>query len=91
MSGSARSQGKVCDLAAAVAVIADHQSVACTGVLGWITPDAVLHALGERFQRTGSPRELTFYFPCATGDALGIGGMDRVARPGLMARIISGS
>lgn len=91
MSRPVRSQGKVCDLAAAVAVIADHQSVACTGVLGWITPDAVLRALGERFERTGSPRELTFYFPCAVGDAMGIGGMDHVARPGLMARIISGS
>ncbi|HEX8078946.1 MAG TPA: CoA-transferase [Jatrophihabitans sp.] len=91
MSRPARSRSKVCDLSAAVAVITDHQAVACTGVLGWITPDAVLRALGERFERTGSPRQLTFYFPCAVGDAMGIGGMDHVARPGLMARIISGS
>ncbi|MEO7262055.1 MAG: CoA-transferase [Jatrophihabitantaceae bacterium] len=91
MSRLARSESKVCDLATAVAVIADHQSVACTGVLGWITPDAVLHALGERFEQSGSPRDLTFYFPCATGDAMGIAGMDHVARPGLMRRIISGS
>ena len=91
MTRPARSGGKVSDLASAVAVIADHQSVACTGVLGWITPDAVLRALAERFERTGSPRELTFFFPCATGDAMGIAGMDHVARPGLMRRIISGS
>jgi propionate CoA-transferase len=84
-------KSKVCDAATAVAVITDRQSVACTGVLGWITPDAVLQALGERFERTGSPRELTFYFPCATGDAMGIAGMDHVAKPGLMRRIISGS
>ncbi|MDQ1742370.1 MAG: propionate CoA-transferase [Pseudonocardiales bacterium] len=82
---------KVCDLDAAVAVIADRQSVACAGVLGWITPDAVLGALGDRFGRTGSPRDLSFFFPCATGDAMGIAGMDHVARPGLMRRIVSGS
>ncbi|MDQ1720951.1 MAG: propionate CoA-transferase [Pseudonocardiales bacterium] len=91
MNRPARAESKVCDLTAAVAGIADFQSVACTGVLGWITPDAVLGALGDRFETTGSPRGLTFYFPCATGDAMGIAGMEHVARPGLMSRIISGS
>ncbi len=91
MRGPGRPASKVCDLASAVALIGDHQSLACTGVLGWITPDAVLQALAERFERTGSPRELDFFFPCATGDAMGIAGMDRLARPGLMRRIVSGS
>jgi propionate CoA-transferase len=91
MTRSAPSVSKVCDPATAVAVIADHQSVACTGVLGWITPDAVLRALAERFQQTGKPGELSFFFPCATGDAMAIAGMDHVARPGLMRRIVSGS
>ena len=91
MTRPASPGGKVCDPATAVAVIADHQSVACTGVLGWITPDAVLRALAERFEQTGSPRELSFFFPCATGDAMGIAGMDHVARQGLMRRIVSGS
>ena len=91
MTATARPESKVCDPAAAVAGITDFQSVACTGVLGWITPDVVLVALGDRFAATGSPRELTFYFPCATGDAMGIAGMDHVARPGLMRRIVSGS
>jgi len=91
VSRSRGSRTKVCDLDTAVAAISDRQSVACAGVLGWITPDAVLRALGDRFSRTGSPRELTFFFPCATGDAMGIAGMDHVARPGLMRRIVSGS
>jgi propionate CoA-transferase len=82
---------KICDAPAAVARISDHQSVASTGVLGWFTPDAVLRALGDRYEATGSPRELTFFFACATGDAMGIPGMDHVARKGLMRRIISGS
>ncbi|MGI5414498.1 CoA-transferase [Actinomadura luteofluorescens] len=83
--------GKVCDAATAAALVGDGQSVASTGVIGWITPDAVLRAIGERFERLGSPRDLTFFFPCATGDAMDIGGMDGVAREGLMRRIVAGS
>ena len=82
---------KICDVARAVSVIQDGQSVASTGVIGWLTPDAVLGALGERFDNTASPRDLTFFFPCGTGDAIGIPGMDHVAKKGLMRRIVSGS
>ncbi|MFJ2034186.1 acyl CoA:acetate/3-ketoacid CoA transferase [Streptosporangium sp. NPDC087985] len=82
---------KICDAADAAALIKDHQSVASTGVIGWSTPDAVLRAIGERFEATAAPRELTFYFPVGTGDAVGIPGMDHVAKKGLMRRIVSGS
>ena len=82
---------KICDVSTAVAAIKDGQSVASTGIIGWLTPDVVLRAIGERFESTGAPRDLTFFFPCATGDAVGIRGMDHVARPGLMRRIVSGS
>jgi propionate CoA-transferase len=82
---------KICDLATAAALIQDRQSVASTGVLGWVTPDAVLKAISDRYEATGSPRELSFYFPCGTGDAMGIRGMDHVAKKGLMRRIIAGS
>lgn len=75
----------------AVAFIPDGATVASAGVIGWVTPDAVLKALGERFAETASPQNLTFYFPCGTGDAMGIRGMDHVAREGLMKRIVSGS
>ncbi|GAA2883052.1 acyl CoA:acetate/3-ketoacid CoA transferase [Nonomuraea rubra] len=83
--------GKVCDAAQAVALIGDRQTVASTGVIGWLTPDALLAALGERYRAGGEPRDLTFYFPCATGDGVGIRGMDHVAVKGLMRRIVSGS
>lgn len=82
---------KVCDAAAAAALVKDHQSVASTGVIGWSTPDAVLAAIGARYDATGGPRELTFYFPCATGDADAIPGMEHVAKKGLLRRIVSGS
>ncbi|MDX6741590.1 CoA-transferase [Actinocorallia sp. A-T 12471] len=82
---------KVTTAAQAVGRIRDGQTVGCTGVIGWITPDALLRALGERHAATSAPHGLTFFFTCATGDALGIPGMDHVARAGLMKRIVSGS
>jgi propionate CoA-transferase len=75
----------------AIASIPDGATIASAGVIGWVTPDAVLKALGERFSETESPRDLTFYFPCGTGDSMGIKGMDHVAQEGLMKRIVSGS
>ena len=82
---------KIISAAAAVASIQDGQTVASVGVIGWVVPEATLEALGKRFRETGSPRNLTFYFPCGTGDAVNIRGMDHVAQEGLMKRIVSGS
>jgi propionate CoA-transferase len=82
---------KIVDAATAVSLIADGSSVGCVGVIGWVTPDALLKALGDRFRKTASPSNLTFYFPVGTGDAQGIKGMDHVAQQGLMKRIVGGS
>jgi len=82
---------KICTAAQAVSGIRDGQTVAGVGVIGWITPDCLLKALADRFEREQSPRNLTFYFPCGTGDAMEIGGMDWVARKGLMKRLVAGS
>lgn len=82
---------KFCSAEAAVAVIKDGQTVASVGVIGWITPDLILKSLAARFLSEGHPRDLTFYFPCGTGDGVGIRGMDHVAVVGLMKRIVSGS
>ena len=43
------------------------------------------------FVPTGTPKDLTFYFPCGTGDGINIRGMDHVAIVGLMKRIVAGS
>lgn len=75
----------------AVADIVSGAVVASTGVIGWITPDSLLAALGNRFRLSQEPTGLTFYFPVATGDSMSIKGMDHVAQEGLMKRIISGS
>ena len=82
---------KVCSFENAVSVIESGQTVACVGVIGWVTPDGTLAALARRFRETGSPRDLFFYFPCGTGDAQRIKGMDHIAIPGLLRRIVSGS
>lgn len=82
---------KIVDAATAVASIQDGSSVGCVGVIGWVTPDTLLKALGDKFRNTGSPKNLTFYFPVGTGDAQGIKGMDHVAQEGLMKRMVSGS
>src|SRR5581483_2124019 len=82
---------KFCSADDAVSIVETGRTVACVGVIGWITPDTVLRALAERHRKTGSPRDLTFYFPCGTGDGTGIRGMDHVAIEGLMQRIVSGS
>ncbi len=82
---------KVCSFEEAVSIVEDNQTVATVGVIGWITPDKTLAALSERFRKTASPKNLTFYFPCGTGDGQDIRGMDRVAIDGLMRRIVSGS
>ncbi len=82
---------KVCTLEEAVSVVQPGQTVATVGVIGWLVPDALLGGLARRFRETGSPSDCTFYFPCGTGDAQGIKGMDHVAIEGLMKRIVSGS
>lgn len=54
---------KICTAQEAVASIESCQAVACAGVIGWLTPDALLRALGERYETEHEPRDLSFYFP----------------------------
>ncbi len=75
----------------AAKLVRSGDTVASVGVIGWITPDALLRGIADRFHRESEPRDLTFYFPCGTGDSIDIRGMDHVAVEGLMRRIISGS
>jgi propionate CoA-transferase len=82
---------KICSAQEAVSIVEDGDVVSSVGVIGWFTPDDVLKTLGERFEQTASPKELTFYFPCGLGDSVEIRGMDHVAREGMMKRVVSGS
>ena len=77
------------DRAAELIASGDVVTVSSSSGLG--CPDKVLAAIGARFEREGLPRGLTTLHPIAAGDMYGIDGIDHIARPGLLARVLAGS
>lgn len=77
--------------AQAAALIPDHAVVTVSSSSGLGCPDLMLRAIGERFEATGHPRNLTTLHPIAAGDMSGIKGIDHIAKKGLLAKIIGGS
>ncbi|WP_308916596.1 acyl CoA:acetate/3-ketoacid CoA transferase [Jannaschia sp. LMIT008] len=75
----------------AVARIPDGAVVAVNSSSGLCCPDAVLAAIGARFDAEAHPRDLTTIHPIAAGDFFGIEGVNHIAKPGCLARIIGGS
>lgn len=64
-------------------------SVSSSSTLG--CPDAVLKAIGDRFEQEGHPRNITSLHPIAAGDVYGVKGMDHIAKDGLLSRVLAGS
>ena len=83
--------GKWVSLADAAAKIPDGATVSVSSSSGLGCPDAMLRTIGERFRNSGGPRALTMVHPIAAGDMYGIAGIDHLAEPGLIKRIIAGS
>ena len=77
------------DRAAELIASGDVVTVSSSSGLG--CPDKVLAAIGARFEREGLPRGLTTLHPIAAGDMYGIDGIDHIAKPGLLARVLAGS
>ena len=75
----------------AVRHIPDGAVVAVNSSSGLNCPDAVLQAMGERFEAENQPKNLTMIHPIAAGDMFGIKGIGHISRPGQIARIIGGS
>lgn len=75
----------------AAALIPDGAIVTVSSSSGLGCPDAVLAAIGRRFDASGHPRNLTTLHPIAAGDMWGVKGVDHIAKPGLLARIMGGS
>lgn len=75
----------------AAALIADNAVVTVSSASGLGCPDAMLAAIGRRFDTHGHPRNLTTLHPIAAGDMWGIKGIDHIAKPGCLGRIIAGS
>lgn len=86
-----RLTGKVRSLAAAADLIPDGATVSVSSSSGLGCPDAVLRVIGAHFAATGRPRDLTTVHPIAAGDMYGIDGIDHLAEPGLLKRVVAGS
>ncbi len=75
----------------AAALIPDGAVVTVSSSSGLGCPDAVLAAVGRRFDASGHPRAITTLHPIAAGDMWGIKGIDHIARDGLLAKVLAGS
>ncbi|MFQ0813665.1 CoA-transferase [Brucella anthropi] len=77
--------------AEAAALIPDNAVVSVSSSSGLGCPDMMLKAIGERFDETGHPKNITTLHPIAAGDMSGIKGVDYIAKKGLLKKIIGGS
>jgi acyl CoA:acetate/3-ketoacid CoA transferase len=83
--------GKVIAFEHAARLVRDGAVVSVSASSGLNTPDRMLAALGQRFEREGGPRGITLLLPIAAGDMWGIKGIDHLAHKGLLARVLAGS
>ena len=82
---------RVLSARAAAELIRDGDVITVSSSSGLGCPDAVLAGIGQRFAETKSPTRLTTIHPIAAGDMYGIKGIDHLAQPGLLAKVIAGS
>src|SRR5215470_6850737 len=82
---------KVLTASEAAHLISDGAIVTVSSSSGLGCPDAVLAAIGARFDGEGHPRNLTTLHPIAAGDMWGIKGIDHIAKPGCLAKVLAGS
>ena len=83
-------RNKIVDAAEAVAIIRSGDTVASSGFVGVGTPDEIIKALERRFVQTGEPRDLSLVFAAAPGDGADRG-LNRLAHPGLIKRLVGGA
>ncbi|AIB25290.1 Propionate CoA-transferase [Brucella suis bv. 2] len=77
--------------AEAAALIPDNAVVSVSSSSGLGCPDMMLKAIGERFDETGHPQNITTLHPIAAGDMSGIRGVDYIAKKGFLKKILAGS
>ena len=80
-----------CTLSFAAQQIPDDAVISVSSSSGLGCPDAMLSAIGQRFQETQHPKGLTAIHPIAAGDMYGIDGIDHLALDGLLKRVVAGS
>jgi acyl CoA:acetate/3-ketoacid CoA transferase len=84
-------RSKIIPLSALGELIPDGAVVTVSSSSGLGCPDAALRSIGEYFLQHGRPRAITALHPIAAGDMYGIAGIDHLAHPGLLKRVIAGS
>lgn len=77
--------------AEAARLIPDNAVVSVSSSSGLGCPDMMLKAIGEWFDETGHPQNITTLHPIAAGDMSGIKGVDYIAKKGLLKKIVGGS
>jgi acyl CoA:acetate/3-ketoacid CoA transferase len=82
---------RVLSAAEAARLIPDGAIVTVSSSSALGCPDATLAAIGARFDAEGHPRHLTTLHPIAAGDMWGVKGIDHIAKPGCLARVLAGS
>src|SRR4051794_2880622 len=82
---------KIVSAGQAAKLIGDEAKVTVSSSSGLGCPDAVLAAIGRRFDHESRPQGLTMIHPIAAGDFYGVPGIDHLAKSGLIARTIAGS
>ncbi|KQZ83715.1 acyl CoA:acetate/3-ketoacid CoA transferase [Pseudomonas sp. Root562] len=75
----------------AASLIHDGVTVTVSSSSGLACPDAVLAAVGERYRNSAHPAGLTMLHPIAAGDMYGIKGIEHLAQPGLISKVMAGS
>lgn len=80
---------KIVFAAQAVALIRNGDTVAFSGFVGIGTPQSIIRALRERFDRDATPSDLSLVFAAAPGDGKDLG-LNQLAVPGLVKRLIGG-
>jgi acyl CoA:acetate/3-ketoacid CoA transferase len=77
--------------AEAARLVPDGATVTISSSAAQLVPEAVLAGIEARFRDSGRPQGLTVVFPLAVGDSFGTPGLDHLAHPGLLRRLIGGS
>jgi acyl CoA:acetate/3-ketoacid CoA transferase len=82
---------KVISAEAAARLIHDGDVITVSASSGLNCPDKMLAALGARFTADEHPRALTLIHPIAAGDMYGIRGIEHLAKPGMIRKVLAGS
>lgn len=80
---------KVVSAQAAAMLIRSGDTICTSGFVGIGVPEQLLIALAERHAETGRPRNLTLLFAAGQGDGKERG-LNRLAAPGLLKRVVGG-